>query len=65
MDSFCMIPSLSFLKPIGKVLGGVGITDENTSLLASEANSASVASLHLFQSERLLHSAMDFGSGSL
>ena len=40
------------LKPTGKVFGGVGITCENTSLLLREANSASIASFHLFQSER-------------
>jgi hypothetical protein len=52
------------LKPTGKVFGDVGITDENTSLFLREANSASIASFHLFQSERFLHSTMDFGSGS-
>jgi hypothetical protein len=52
------------LKPTGKVLGGVGITDENTSLFLREANSASITSFHLFQSERFLHSTMDFGYGS-
>jgi hypothetical protein len=52
------------LKPTGKVLGGVGITDENTSLFLRVANSASIASFHLFQSERFLHSAIDFRSGS-
>ena len=52
------------LKPTGKVFGGVGIIDENSSLLLSEVNSASIASFHLFQFERFLHSTMDFGSGS-
>jgi hypothetical protein len=54
----------TYLKPTGKVLGGVGITDENTSLFLKEANSASIASFHLFQYERVLHSTMDFGSRS-
>jgi hypothetical protein len=36
------------LKPTGKFLGGVGITDENISLLLREANSVSIASFHLF-----------------
>ncbi len=40
------------LKPTGKVFGGVGITDENTSLLLREANSTSIDSFYLFQSER-------------
>ena len=45
-------------------MGGVGIIDKNTSLFVREANSASIASFHLFQSERFLHSTMDLGSGS-
>jgi hypothetical protein len=52
------------LKPTEKVLGGVGITDDNTSLFLREAIYASIASFHLFQSERFFHSTMDFGYGS-
>jgi hypothetical protein len=36
------------LNPIGKVLGGVGITFVNTFLFLSELSSASIASFHLF-----------------
>jgi hypothetical protein len=52
------------LNPTGKILGGVCITSVNTFLLLSELNSSSITSFHLFQSERLLHSAMVLGSGS-
>jgi hypothetical protein len=52
------------LNPIGKILRGVGITSVNTFLFLSELSSASIASFHLFQSERLLHSAMVLVSGS-
>jgi hypothetical protein len=47
-----------------KILRGVSITDENTSYFLSECNSASIASFHLIQSERFMHSAMVLGSGS-
>jgi hypothetical protein len=52
------------LNPIGKILRGVGITSVNTFLFLSELSSASIASFHLFQSERLLHSAMVLVFGS-
>jgi hypothetical protein len=45
------------LNPMGKILGGVGITSVNTFLFLSELSSASIASFHLFQYERILHSA--------
>jgi hypothetical protein len=51
------------LNPIGKILGGVGITSVNTFPFLSKLSSVSIASFHLFQSERLLHSAMVLGSG--
>jgi hypothetical protein len=51
------------LNSTGKILGGVGITSVNTFLFLSELSSASIASFHLFQSERLLHSVMVLGSG--
>jgi hypothetical protein len=35
------------LNPIGKILGGVGITSVNTFLFLSELSSASIASFHL------------------
>jgi hypothetical protein len=53
-----------YLNPIGKVLRGVCITSVNTFLFLSELSSASIASFHLFQSERFLHSAMVLVSGS-
>jgi hypothetical protein len=40
------------------ILGGVGITLLNTSLLLSEQSSPSIAYLHLIQSECCLYSAM-------
>jgi hypothetical protein len=46
------------LNPIGWILRGVGITLLNTSLFLIESISASVASFHLIQSERCLHSTM-------
>jgi hypothetical protein len=46
----------------GKILGGVDITSVNTFLFLSELSSVSIASFHLFQFERLLHSAMVLGS---
>jgi hypothetical protein len=49
---------------MGNILGGVGITLVNTFLFLSELSSTSIASFHLFQSERPLHSAMVLGSGS-
>jgi hypothetical protein len=52
-------------NPIGNVLGGVGITSVNTFLFLSKLISASIASFHLFQSERFLHSDVVLGSGSL
>jgi hypothetical protein len=36
----------------------------NPFLFLSELNSTSIASFHLFQSERFLHSVMVLGSGS-
>jgi hypothetical protein len=53
------------LNPTGKILGGVVITSVNIFLFFCELSSASIASFHLFQFERFLHSAMDFGYGSL
>jgi hypothetical protein len=52
------------LNPTGKILGGVGITPVNTFLCLSELSSASIASFHLFQSERPLYSTMVLRSGS-
>jgi hypothetical protein len=52
------------LNPTEKILGGVGITSVNTFIFLSKLSLASIASFHLFQSERLLHSAMVLGSGS-
>jgi hypothetical protein len=52
------------LNPTGEILGGVGITSVNTFLFLSELSSASIASFHLFQSERLLHSYMVLESRS-
>jgi hypothetical protein len=52
------------LNPIGKILGGVGITSINNFLFLSELSPALIASFHLFQSEHLLHSTMILGSGS-
>jgi hypothetical protein len=52
------------LNPTGKVLGGVGITSVNTFLFLSKLSSASIASFHLFQSKRFLHSATVLVSGS-
>jgi hypothetical protein len=52
------------LNPAVKILGGVGITSVNTFLFLSELSSDSIASFHLFQSERLLHLAMVLGFGS-
>jgi hypothetical protein len=46
-----------------KVLRGVGITLVNTFLFLNELRSASIASFHLFQSERLLHYDMVLESG--
>jgi hypothetical protein len=54
----------TYLNPIGKILRGVGITSVNTFLFLSELSSTSIASLHLFQSEYLLHSTMVSGSRS-
>jgi hypothetical protein len=54
----------TYLNPIGKIPGGVGITSVNTFLFLSELSSTSIASLHLFQSESLLHSTMVLGSRS-
>jgi hypothetical protein len=45
-------------------MGGVGITSVNIFLFLSELSSASIGSFHLFQSKRLLHSAMVLGYGS-
>jgi hypothetical protein len=53
------------LNPTEKVLRGVGITSVNTVLFLSELSAASIASFHLFQSERFLHYVMVLGSGSL
>jgi hypothetical protein len=53
------------LNPTGWILGGVGIALLNTSLFLSESSSSSIASFHLIQSERCLHSTMVLGSGSL
>jgi hypothetical protein len=50
------------LNPVGKILRGVGITSVNTFFFLSELSSASIASFHLFQFERLLHFAMVLGS---
>jgi hypothetical protein len=50
------------LNPTGNVLGGVGITSVNTFLFLSELSLTLIASFHLFQSERFLHSAMVLGS---
>jgi hypothetical protein len=50
------------LNPAGKILRGVGITSVNTFFFLSELSSASIASFHLFQFERLLHFAMVLGS---
>ena len=52
------------LNPTGNTCGGVGITCENTYLFVSEDISAWIASFHWFQSKRVLHSAMVFGSRS-
>jgi hypothetical protein len=52
------------LNLTGKILGDVGITSVNTFLFLSELSSASITSFYLFQSKRLLHSAMVVGSGS-
>jgi hypothetical protein len=52
------------LNPTVKILGGVYITSVNTFLFLSKLSSVSIVSFHLFQSERLLHSAMALGSGS-
>jgi hypothetical protein len=52
------------LNLTGKVLRGVCITSVNTFLFLSEFSSVSIASFHLFQSERFLHSVMVLGSGS-
>jgi hypothetical protein len=52
------------LNPIGKILGGVGITSVNTFHFLSELSSTYIAYFHLFQSERLLHSVMVLESGS-
>jgi hypothetical protein len=53
----------TYLNPTGKILGDVGITSVNTFLFLSELSSASIASIHLFQSKRLLHAATFLGSG--
>jgi hypothetical protein len=50
------------LNLVGKILRGVGITSVNTFFFLSELSSASIASFHLFQFERLLHFAMVLGS---
>jgi hypothetical protein len=72
--SLCILPPHNFcfsfkrkkpLNPTRNVLGGVGITFVNTFIFLSELSSASIASFHLFQSERFLHYAMILGSGSL
>jgi hypothetical protein len=52
------------LNLTGKVLRGVCIMSVNTFLFLSEFSSISIASFHLFQSERFLHSVMVLGSGS-
>jgi hypothetical protein len=52
------------LNPTRKILGGIDITLVNTFLFLSKLSSASIASFHLFQYERLLHSAMILRSGS-
>jgi hypothetical protein len=45
-------------------MGGVGINLVNTFIFLSELSSASIASFHLFQSERFLHYVMVLGSRS-
>jgi hypothetical protein len=55
----------TYLNPTGKVLRGVGITSVNTFLFLSKLSSASIASFHLFQFERPLHSTMVLGSRSI
>jgi hypothetical protein len=57
---FRMKPHLNLT---GWILGGVCITLLNTSLFHSESSSTSIASFHLIQSKRCLHSAMVLGSG--
>src|SRR5438132_2536245 len=59
-----LLRTKTHFDPTGNVFRGVGITEVNTSLFLSESNSASIASFHLIQSERLRHSAMVLGSGS-
>jgi hypothetical protein len=61
--SFCFRMK-THLNPTGWILGGVGITLLNISLLFSEQSSISIASFHLIQSEHCLHSAMVLGSES-
>jgi hypothetical protein len=43
----------------------LGVECHNTFLFLSELSSALITSFHLFQSERLLHSAIILGSGSV
>jgi hypothetical protein len=50
--------------PMGKMLRGVGIIDENTSRFFSDRNSILIASIHLIQPECLMHFCMDLFSGS-
>jgi len=59
-----LLQTKTYFDPTGKMFRGVGITDENTSRFLSECNSASIASFHLIQSERLMHFAMVLGSES-
>jgi hypothetical protein len=55
----------TYLNPTRWIIGGVVITLLNTSLFLSESCLASIASFHLIQSKRYLHSDMVLGSGSL
>ena len=59
-----LLRTKTHFDPTRKIFRGIGITDENTSHFLSECNSALIASFHLIQSERLMHSAMVLGSGS-
>ena len=59
-----LLRTKTHFDPTWKIFRGVGITDENTSHFLSECNSALIASFHLIQSERLMHSAMVLDSGS-
>src|SRR5436190_189201 len=56
-----LLRTKTHFDPTGKVFRGLGITTVNTSYFLSECNSASIASFHLIQSERLMHSSMVLG----